>query len=63
MKLTLDRLDLKPEYRNINCSKTKFEHFTIEAQRAIREVGCAQFREYDGSNYNAIYPTNVTRKA
>lgn len=59
MKLTLDREDLKPEHRNINCSQTKFEYFTLQAQRAIREAGCAQFREYDGSNYNAIYPPTV----
>ena len=56
MKLTLDREDLKPEYQNINCSQTRFEHFTEKAQAAIVEVGHAQFREYDGSNYNAIYP-------
>ena len=59
MKLTLDREDLKPEHRNINCSQTKFEHFTLQVQQAIREAGRAQFREYDGSNYNAIYPPTV----
>ena len=59
MKLTLDREDLKPEYKDINCSQTKFEHFKLQAQQAIREAGRAQFREYDGSNYNAIYPPTV----
>jgi len=55
MRLTLDREDLKPEHAGINCSHTKFEHFTEEAQAAIKAAGRAQFREYDGSNYNAIY--------
>lgn len=61
MKLTLDREDLKPEYQDINCSQTRFEHFTKEAQAAIAAVGRAQFREYDGSNYNAIYPEPARR--
>jgi len=56
MKLTLDREDLKPEHQNINCSQTKFQHFKKEVQAAIVAVGRAQFREYDGNNYNAIYP-------
>lgn len=59
MKLIIDREDLKPEFQNINCSQTKFEHFTLQAQLAIREVGRAQFREYDDSNYNAIYPPSA----
>ena len=59
MKLTLDRQDLKPEYRDINCSQTKFEHFTLQVQQSIREAGKATFKEYDGSNYNAIYPPTV----
>ena len=59
MKLTLDREDLKPEHQNINCSQTRFEHFREEVQSAIVVVGKAQFREYDGSNYNAIYPPQV----
>jgi hypothetical protein len=56
MKLIIDREDLKTEHRDINCSQTKFHHFTLQVQQAIREVGRATFREYDGSNYNAIYP-------
>lgn len=59
MKLTLGREDLKPKFRNVSCSQTKFEHFTLQAQQAIREAGRAQFREYDGSNYNAIYPPTI----
>ena len=43
MKLFLDRGDLKPEHENVNCSQTKFEHFTDEAQAAIRAVGKATF--------------------
>lgn len=56
MKLIVDREDLKPEFKNINCSQTKFEHFQENVQAAIVAVGRAQFREYDGSNYNAILP-------
>jgi hypothetical protein len=56
MNLTLDRLDLSQEHIHIACSKTRFEHFSAEAQVAIKAVGRAQFREFDGSNYNAIYP-------
>ena len=59
MKLHLDREDLKPEHQGINCSRTKFEHFTLQAQQAIRESGRATFYEYDGSNYNVIYPPSV----
>lgn len=55
MKLTLDRDDLRPEFRDINCSQTKFEHFTDKTQRAIYMVGKATFYEHDGSNYNVIY--------
>jgi hypothetical protein len=55
MRLTLDRDDLLPEFRDINCSQTKFEHFSNKAQRAIFMVGKATFYEYDGSNYNVIY--------
>ena len=59
MKLTIDREDLKPEFKNINCSQTRFEHFVLQAQQAIREVGRGIFMEYDGRNYNAIYPPTV----
>lgn len=56
MKLILDREDLKPEYREINCSRTEFQHFTAKTQRAIRQVGRATFIEQNYSNYNAIFP-------
>ena len=59
MKLIIDREDLKPEHKNTNCSRTRFEHFKAEVQSAIIEVGKALFLEYDQSNYNAIYPYNV----
>jgi len=55
MKLTLDRNDLLPQHAEIACSLTRFEHFTHQVQAAIKAVGRAQFREYDGRNYNAIY--------
>ena len=56
MKLTLDRVDLKPEYQKINCSQTKFEHFYPSVQQAIKVVGKAQFVDWGGENHNAIYP-------
>lgn len=56
MKLILDREDLKPQFIDTNCSLTAFEHFKEDVQKAIVAVGRAQFREYDGSNYNAIFP-------
>jgi hypothetical protein len=55
MHLTVDRLDLKPEHKDIPCSRTKYEHFRPEVQEAIKTVGKATFKEFDGSNYNAIY--------
>lgn len=57
MKLVLDREDLRPEFEGVSCSQTKFRYFKENVQAAIIAVGHAQFREYDGSNYNAIYPT------
>lgn len=56
MKLTLDRLDLLPEHETMNCSRTKFEHFNDKSKRAIAAAGRATFREFNHSNYNAIYP-------
>jgi serine/threonine-protein kinase RIO1 len=55
MRFTLDRDDLRPEFRDINYSQTRFEHFTDKAQRAIYMSGKATFYEYDLSNYNTIY--------
>ena len=55
MKLTLDRDDLKPEYQDTRCSLTRFHHFLPAVQDAVMAVGRATFREYDESNYNAIY--------
>jgi len=54
MKLTLDRIDLKPEFRDINCSQTMFSHFKDDVQTAIVSAGGATFWEYDRRNYNAI---------
>lgn len=56
MKLTLDRGDLKPQFNEVNCSQTKFEHFKPYAQEAIVKAGKATFWEYDHMNYNVIYP-------
>ncbi len=60
MRITLDRLDIKPEFENINCSQTRIEHFKPEIQAVIRRAGRATFHEYDNSNYNAIFDRNVT---
>lgn len=54
MKLILDREDLRPEHKNISCSKTKWEHFDAYTQEAILTVDKATFQEYDQSNYNVI---------
>lgn len=63
MKLTLDRLDLQSQFVGIACRLTSFEHFKPEAQAAILAVGRATFMEFDGSNYNAIYPPKPAPKA
>lgn len=63
MKLTLDRLDLRPEFEDISFRKSKFEHFNESAQRAIVYVGRATFQAYDRSNYNAIYAPKVSNEA
>mgnify|MGYP001610299103 CR=1 FL=1 len=55
MKLVIDRLDLLEQYRNINCSQTRLEHFSPETQKAIMAVGQATFVEFDGRSYNVIY--------
>lgn len=57
MKLELDRLDLESEFEDINCSKTKFEHFKPSAQKAIKAVGSATFWDSDRRNCKRIYPT------
>lgn len=56
MKLTIDREDLKPEHRDVNCSLLKFDHFLPEVQNAVRVVGQATFREYSGNSYSVIRP-------
>lgn len=56
MKLTLDRDDLKDEYKDIPCRNTDFIHFKSDVQRVISIVGRATFREWSGDNYNAILP-------
>jgi len=62
MKLILYREDLREEERNRNCSLTRFEHFTDEAQNAIRVVGSATFREHDHSSHNVIVPPRQERQ-
>lgn len=56
MKLTLDRLDMKNEYRDVNCSQVKFEYFKTEVQLAIRAVGRATFWNWDRKSYNSVRP-------
>ncbi len=62
MKLTLDRLDLRPEFREISCSQTRFEHFKQSVQWAIADVGRATFWEYNHDNYNAVHPPSGEKK-
>lgn len=59
MRLILHRSDLLPEFENINCSQTKFEHFDFHAQEAINLLGTAIFQEDDKSNYNRIFANYV----
>lgn len=55
MELNLHREDLKPEHKDISCSKTRFEHFNEEAQQAILAAGRGVFRDDDRwRSYNAI---------
>lgn len=62
MKLILYHEDLLPEFEDINCSATKFEHFREYAQQAILACGHggAKFiaRPERGENYqyNLIFP-------
>lgn len=58
MKLTLGREDLKKQFENVSCSLTKFEHFNLKAQEAIKIVGRATFKEFirGRETYNKIYP-------
>lgn len=56
MELKLTEEDLKPKYRNLNTSQAKYVHFSLNAQKAIKIVGRAQYIWRD--TYNAIYPPN-----
>lgn len=62
MQLTINRSDLRPEYVNTNCSQTKFNHFSDEAQQAMLVTGRAVFWESDGRNYNTVYPPKKDNK-
>jgi hypothetical protein len=62
MEITLDRGDLRSEYKNVNCSRTQFQHFSESAQQVIILNGYAVFREYDGSNYNRVYAPKDGKK-
>ena len=59
MRLTVDRDDLKPEHKDVNCSQTQFEHFKPNVQQAIRVVGQATFQEFDRTNYNVVRPPDA----
>lgn len=60
MELKLTNEDLKPEFKNLNASQTRFKHFTDTAQAAVALVSRAQYVAPRGDTYNAIYPTNVS---
>lgn len=59
MRLTLERGDLRREYKDIPFDETSFEHFADSAQDAIKLVNHAYFREYNHkrhmSDHNMIY--------
>lgn len=56
MKLELDDLDLKPEHRSCNASKTSFDKFLPEVQDAILAVGRAVYYSGGRGVYKAISP-------
>jgi hypothetical protein len=64
MNLTLDPLDLKPEFQRkveggvdqaIYTENVGFEHLSDQAQTAVRIVGHGTFHDYHYA-WNAIYP-------
>lgn len=60
MELKLDRFDLKRELQHKNISQVAYEDFKEEVQQVIREAGFAVIYDWDGKNYNRIYPSQVT---
>ena len=65
MRLTLDPLDLKPEFQIrgehgidqiCNSSEVTFEKLTDPAQAAVRAVGQGLFKAWDGRTYKNILP-------
>ena len=58
MRLTLDPLDLRPEFEDegIPTSQVRFKHFKPEAQKAIRAAGGAIYYTWERDNYNSIRP-------
>lgn len=72
MKLTLDPVDLKPEFQTrgehgyidqaINTSQVRFEHLDEKAQKAVRVVGRGTFFNWAGDIYNAIDAPTDSRK-
>lgn len=60
MKLELDPLDLRPEFKKdgdlaIPTSTVTFEKLDSQAQAAVKVVGRATFYTFDRQNYNAVY--------
>lgn len=49
MKITLNRWDLRPECRDIDCDKLEIGHFKPDVQAVIGAAGVATFREFLGS--------------
>lgn len=62
MELTLDRDDLKPRFRHVNCRHTLWQHFNDKAQRALNVIGRAVFYECDGRDYNVVYPPSAAER-
>jgi len=61
MELTLHNKDLLPAFRHLNASQTKYEHFSYNARKAIRIVGCAQYRWYNCHNEILSAPKRLGR--
>jgi hypothetical protein len=54
MELILEQSDLRPEYQDVATSVTKWKHFSMPAQEALKIVGKGKFVRRD--TYNVVYP-------
>lgn len=66
MRLLLDPLDLKPEYRKggdqaISTFQVSFDKLTAKAQVAVGAVGSATFYSWDHATHQLIAPPEEVR--